>query len=124
MTIRVAIIGAGPAGFYTAEALTNLDADTEIDLIEYLPAPYGLIRAGVAPDHQTTKKIQKSYAKTALKPEIRYYGNVKVGREASLDELRAVAARGVERRRAHRARRLERQARRRAAQQRIAHRGR
>jgi NADPH-dependent glutamate synthase beta subunit-like oxidoreductase len=90
MTIRVAIIGAGPAGFYTAAALTNLDADTEIDLIEYLPAPYGLIRAGVAPDHQTTKKIQKSYAKTALKPEIRYYGNVKVGREVSLDELREI----------------------------------
>ena len=90
MAIRVAIIGAGPAGFYTAEALTNLDADTEIDLIEYLPAAYGLIRAGVAPDHQTTKKIQKSYAKTALKPEIRYYGNVKVGREVSLDELREI----------------------------------
>ncbi len=90
MTIRVAIIGAGPAGFYTAEALTNLDADTEIDLIEYLPAPYGLIRAGVAPDHQTTKKIQKSYAKTALKPEVRYYGNVKVGRDVSLDALREI----------------------------------
>ncbi|MCE2509772.1 MAG: FAD-dependent oxidoreductase [Alphaproteobacteria bacterium] len=88
MTIRVAIIGAGPAGFYTAEALT--EADAEIDLIEYLPAPYGLIRAGVAPDHQTTKKIQKSYAKTALKPAVRYYGNVKVGRDVSLDELREI----------------------------------
>lgn len=88
MTIRVAIIGAGPAGFYTAEALS--EADAEIDLIEYLPAPYGLIRAGVAPDHQTTKKIQKSYAKTAAKPMVRYYGNVKVGRDVSLEELREI----------------------------------
>jgi len=90
MTIKVAIIGAGPAGFYTAEALTAGNANVEIDLIEYLPAPYGLIRAGVAPDHQTTKKIQKAYAKTALKPDIRYYGNVKIGRDVTLDALRRI----------------------------------
>ena len=90
MTIKVAIIGAGPAGFYTAEALTAGDADVEIDLIEYLPSPYGLIRAGVAPDHQTTKKIQKTYARTALKPNIRYYGNVKIGRDIALDALRRI----------------------------------
>ncbi|MEW5704591.1 MAG: FAD-dependent oxidoreductase [Pseudomonadota bacterium] len=90
MTIKVAIIGAGPAGFYTAEALTEAGADVEVDLIEYLPSPFGLIRAGVAPDHQTTKKVQKSYAKTALKPAVRYYGNVKVGRDVGLAELQAV----------------------------------
>ena len=105
MTIKVAIIGAGPAGFYTAEALAAQnapagdanagdanagDANVEIDLIEYLPAPYGLIRTGVAPDHQTTKKVQKTYAKTALKPGVRYYGNVKVGRDVSLAALRQI----------------------------------
>ncbi len=90
MTIKVAIIGAGPAGFYTADALTERDADVAIDLIEYLPTPYGLIRAGVAPDHQTTKKVQKTYAKTAQKPQLRYYGNVKIGRDVRLDELREI----------------------------------
>ena len=90
MPISVAIVGAGPAGFYTADALLRLDADVQVDIIERLPAPYGLIRYGVAPDHQTTKNITRVYAKTAQKEEVRYYGNVEIGRDLTLDELRGL----------------------------------
>ena len=87
MSINVAIIGSGPAGFYTAEALLEGAPGVCVDIIERLPTPYGLIRGGVAPDHQTTKKIMKKFEKTALRPEVRYYGNVEVGRDVSLGEL-------------------------------------
>lgn len=87
MAISVAIIGSGPAGFYTAEALLEDGAGVSIDIIERLPTPYGLIRGGVAPDHQTTKKIMKKFEKTALHPEVRYYGNVEVGRDVPLEKL-------------------------------------
>ena len=57
MPLSVAIVGSGPAGFYTAEELLKSGAEVRIDIIERLPSPFGLIRDGVAPDHQTTKKI-------------------------------------------------------------------
>ena len=60
MTISVAIIGSGPAGCYTADALLKSDVDVRVDVIDRLPTPFGLIRAGVAPDHQTTKKFRKN----------------------------------------------------------------
>lgn len=88
MAISVAIIGAGPAGFYTAEALLDLVPGVRIDIIERLPTPFGLIRAGVAPDHQTTKKVAKRFQETALRELIRYYGNVEVGRDVTIGELR------------------------------------
>jgi len=88
MPISVAIVGSGPAGFYTADALTSSGDDVSIDFIERLPTPYGLIRGGVAPDHQTTKNVQKKYEKTALKQQVRYFGNVEVGRDLSLAELK------------------------------------
>lgn len=88
MTINVAIIGSGPSGFYTADSLLKSDRDVQIDIIERLPAPFGLIRGGVAPDHQTTKKVAKAYEKTALKDEVAYFGNVEVGKDVSMDELR------------------------------------
>lgn len=88
MALSVAIVGSGPSGFYTADALVKLDPDCEIDIIDELPTPFGLIRAGVAPDHQTTKKVQKAFGRTALEPQIRFFGNVKVGRDVSIDELR------------------------------------
>ncbi len=88
MTISVAIIGSGPAGCYTAEALLKSGVDVQIDVIERLPTPFGLIRAGVAPDHQTTKKIQKKFGATLGNPSVRYFGNVDVGRDISLAELR------------------------------------
>ena len=90
MPISVAIVGSGPAGFYTAEALVNSGEDVGIDLIDRLPTPFGLIRGGVAPDHQTTKNVTKKYEKTALQEQVRYFGNVEVGRDVSLDELREI----------------------------------
>ena len=88
MTIRVAIVGSGPSAFYTAEALAKSDADCEIDMIERLPAPHGLIRYGVAPDHQTTKNVTRNFDKTAARDEMRFYGNVDIGTDISLDALR------------------------------------
>ena len=90
MPVSVAIIGSGPAGFYTAEALVNSGVDPSIDIIERLPTPFGLVRGGVAPDHQTTKDVAKKYEKTALLDQVRYYGNVEVGRDVSLAELREI----------------------------------
>lgn len=90
MPISVAIVGSGPAGFYTAEALLDGAGEVAIDVIERLPTPYGLIRGGVAPDHQTTKKICAKFEKIARRPEVRYFGNVALGRDVGLDELRSL----------------------------------
>jgi ferredoxin--NADP+ reductase len=90
MTIKVAIIGSGPSGFYTADSLLKSDRDVQIDIIERLPTPFGLIRGGVAPDHQTTKKVAKAYEKTALNDAVAYFGNVDVGKDVSMDELREI----------------------------------
>ena len=88
MPIRVAIVGSGPSGFYTAEALGKAGADVEIDMIERLPAPHGLIRYGVAPDHQTTKNVSRNFDKTARRDEFRFYGNVDIGGDITLADLR------------------------------------
>lgn len=88
MTLSVAIVGSGPAGFYTADALLEADPACEIDIIERLPTPYGLIRAGVAPDHAKTKNVARAYEKIATNPRVRYYGNIEVGRDVSIAELR------------------------------------
>lgn len=90
MPISVAIVGSGPAAFYTADALTSSGDEVTVDFIERLPTPYGLIRGGVAPDHETTKNVQRKYEKTALRPQVRFFGNVEVGRDISLDELRGI----------------------------------
>jgi ferredoxin--NADP+ reductase len=88
MPLSVAIVGSGPSGFYTAEALLKSDDTCRIDIIERLAAPFGLIRGGVAPDHQSTKRVARAFERTALKPQVRYYGNVELGRDLSLEELR------------------------------------
>lgn len=88
MTINVAVIGAGPSGFYTVGALLKSDQDIRVDIIESLPTPFGLIRAGVAPDHQTTKKVVRVYEKIALADGVGYYGNVEVGRDVTMEELK------------------------------------
>lgn len=88
MPVSVAIVGAGPSGFYTAEALAKSDLDVEIDMIERLPAPFGLIRYGVAPDHQTTKNVIRAYSKTAQEDCCRFWGNVEIGRDLSMGQLR------------------------------------
>ena len=84
-----AIIGSGPAGFYTAEALAKAYGDgATIDIIDKLPVPYGLIRFGVAPDHQSIKAVSKRYDKVADDPQVRFVGNVAVGEAVSVAELR------------------------------------
>jgi ferredoxin--NADP+ reductase len=90
MTLSVAIVGSGPSAFYAAEALLERNADAAIDIIERLPTPYGLIRFGVAPDHAKTKTVAKSYERTALDPRVRFFGNVEIGRDASVAELRRI----------------------------------
>jgi ferredoxin--NADP+ reductase len=82
---RAAIIGAGPSGFYTADQL--LAAGFEVDLLDALPTPFGLVRAGVAPDHPKIKAVTRMYEKTAAKPGFRFFGGVVLGRDVSRAEL-------------------------------------
>jgi NADPH-dependent glutamate synthase beta subunit-like oxidoreductase len=85
---HVAVIGSGPAGYYSAEALQKLYGDAvRIDMIDRMPVPYGLIRFGVAPDHQSIKAVARRYEKVALSDNVRFVGNVLVGRDVSIAEL-------------------------------------
>lgn len=85
--LRVAIVGAGPSGFYAAEALLKALPETRIDLIDRLPTPYGLVRGGVAPDHQKIKSVTRIFDRVAAAPTVRYLGNVEVGRDVTPAEL-------------------------------------
>ena len=89
MTHRVAIVGAGPSGFYAADGLLRARPDLHIDIIDRLPTPYGLVRAGVAPDHQGTKAIVRQFEKLLAQPDVRFAGNIDVGRDLSWDEFDA-----------------------------------
>ena len=83
-----AIVGSGPAGFYTAEALRKAYGDqARIDILDRFPVPYGLIRFGVAPDHQSLKAVSKRYDKVADTAAVDFIGNVTVGRDVSIAEL-------------------------------------
>ena len=87
--MRVAIIGSGPAGFYAAEALLRrTDTVVHVDMFDRLPTPYGLVRGGVAPDHQSIKAVIRVYEKTAARPTFRFLGNVCLGRDVTVEELR------------------------------------
>ncbi|MPY78978.1 MAG: pyridine nucleotide-disulfide oxidoreductase [Actinophytocola sp.] len=86
--LRVAIVGAGPAGVYAADILDKSDTDVSIDLYERMPAPFGLIRYGVAPDHPRIKGIVNALHKVLDKPSIRLLGNVDFGTDLKLDDLR------------------------------------
>ncbi len=87
--LRVAIIGAGPTGFYTADHLLRQeDLVVEIDMFDRLPTPYGLVRYGVAPDHQKIKSVTKVFDRTAAHPNLRFYGNVNYGGHITLPDLR------------------------------------
>lgn len=87
--MRVAIIGSGPAGFYAAEALLRrTDTVVHVDMFDRLPTPYGLVRGGVAPDHQSIKAVTRVYEKTAARPTFRFMGNVCLGRDVTVEELR------------------------------------
>ena len=85
--LRVAIVGTGPSGFYAAEHLQKLHPGVEIDLIDRLPTPYGLVRGGVAPDHQKIKSVTRIYEKIAANPNLRFFGNVTLGKDLSREEL-------------------------------------
>jgi len=90
-TFKIAIVGAGPAGYFTAQALQN--AQTEeltfaIDMIERLPTPWGLVRSGVAPDHPKIKTVSKVFEKIAKEPNFRLFANVELGKDVSLKDLR------------------------------------
>ncbi len=86
--LAVAVVGAGPSGFYAAAALLKALDRVEIDIIEALPTPFGLIRGGVAPDHQSTKRVARAFARTARDPRVHFHGNVRLDRDVSIAELR------------------------------------
>lgn len=85
--LQVAVIGAGPAGIYASDILSQSDVDVQIDLYEKLPAPYGLVRYGVAPDHPRIKQIITALYNVLKRGDIRFIGNVEIGRDISFDEL-------------------------------------
>lgn len=88
MPLRVAIIGAGPAGFYaSAHLLKQKDMHIEVDLFDKLPTPFGLVRGGVAPDHQKIKSVTRAYHKTAQHPNFRFYGNIELGNHLSVEDF-------------------------------------
>ncbi len=88
--LRVAIVGAGPAGFYAAGHLLRRKTHrVEVDMFDKLPTPFGLVRCGVAPDHQKIKNVTRVYTKIAALGGFRFFGNVEYGRHLSLDQLRA-----------------------------------
>ncbi|GAA1266909.1 FAD-dependent oxidoreductase [Saccharothrix xinjiangensis] len=87
-SLRVAVVGAGPAGIYAADTLLKSDVEVSVDLFDRLPAPYGLIRYGVAPDHPRIKGIVTALQRVLDRPEVRFFGNVDHGVDVKLDELR------------------------------------
>lgn len=89
-TYRVAIVGAGPAGYFTAQALNNAISDQQtfmIDMFDRLPTPWGLVRSGVAPDHPKIRTVTKVFEKIASEPNYRYFGNVELGRDVHISDL-------------------------------------
>ncbi len=88
---HIAIIGSGPAGYYTAEAAQKQwGDDVRVDIFDMLPVPYGLIRTGVAPDHQSIKGVSKRYETTALSDNVRFVGNVTIGKDVTIAELQSL----------------------------------
>jgi ferredoxin--NADP+ reductase len=85
--LRVAVVGSGPAGFYAAGALLSADAPVEVDMIERLPTPWGLVRLGVAPDHPKLKTVSRAFERIAEQPGFRFLGNVELGRDLTHDDL-------------------------------------
>jgi ferredoxin/flavodoxin---NADP+ reductase len=90
-SLRVAVVGSGPAAFYAAGALlASEDPRVEVDMIERLPTPWGLVRLGVAPDHPQLKTVSRAFEKISTRPGFRFLGNVEVGRDVGHDELAAL----------------------------------
>ncbi len=100
--LRVAVIGAGPAGIYAADTLLKADRPVEVDVFERLPAPFGLVRYGVAPDHPRIKQVVHALHRVLDQPGVRLFGNTGFGADLTLDDLRAhydavIVATGCER---------------------------
>ncbi len=87
--LRIAIVGAGPSGFYAAEALQKASPGIAIDLYDRLPTPFGLVRGGVAPDHPKIKSVTRVYERIAAQPGFRFVGHVEIGTDITVAELRA-----------------------------------
>jgi ferredoxin--NADP+ reductase len=88
MPVKVAIVGSGPAGFYAADALLKSEEPrVEVDVLDRLPTPWGLVRLGVAPDHENIKAVSRAFEKTASRPGFRFFGNVEVGATVTHAEL-------------------------------------
>jgi len=88
---KIAIVGAGPAGYFAAQALQNLQSEElqfSIDMIERLPTPWGLVRSGVAPDHPKIKTVSKVFEKVANEPNFRLFGNIDLGSDLTIEQLR------------------------------------
>jgi ferredoxin--NADP+ reductase len=85
--LRVAVVGSGPAGFYAAGALLDADVPIEVDMLDRLPTPWGLVRLGVAPDHPKLKTVSRAFERIADKPGFRFIGNVEVGRDLGHADL-------------------------------------
>jgi ferredoxin--NADP+ reductase len=88
--LRVAVVGSGPAGFYAAGALLGAEVEVEVDLIERLPTPWGLVRLGVAPDHPKIKSVSRAFERIAERDGFRFLGNVEVGRDLHHSDLTAL----------------------------------
>ncbi|MBV6638275.1 MAG: FAD-dependent oxidoreductase [Mameliella sp.] len=89
MSGKIAIVGAGPSGCFLAQALLKKAPDLQVDLIDQLPVPYGLVRYGVAADHQGTKGVARQFARVFERQGARFFGNVAIGRDVTLEDLRA-----------------------------------
>ena len=89
MTQSVAIVGSGPAGFFAAQAFLSADTPIQVDMYERLPVPFGLVRYGVAPDHQKLKSVTAVFEATAAHADFQFLGNVTVGQDVSFEDLTA-----------------------------------
>ncbi|HJV30279.1 MAG TPA: FAD-dependent oxidoreductase [Gaiellaceae bacterium] len=85
--LRIAVVGSGPAGFYAASALLTADPPAEVDVIERLPTPWGLVRLGVAPDHPRLKDVSRAFERVAQRPGFRFFGNVELGMSITHEDL-------------------------------------
>ena len=90
MPRSVAVVGSGPGGMYAAQGLIDKSPGCRVDVFDRLPSPFGLIRGGVAPDHQTTKKISRAFEKTMLSDGVRFIGNVEIGRDVAIGEIERI----------------------------------
>ncbi|NVK19403.1 MAG: FAD-dependent oxidoreductase [Methylocystaceae bacterium] len=88
MSAKIAIIGSGPSGFYAADTFAKKLPGCQIDIIDRLHTPFGLVRAGVAPDHQGTKNVTRQFERTMQNDDVRFVGNVEIGRDVSYEELK------------------------------------